>query len=77
MRKITTVTQTRFLLLTVCYQVGFRKYHIANGVASFITTDEQLQLNRGCRFLVQAMFHEGFPFHQFIINYLTYFNMLC
>jgi len=25
------------------------------GVASFITTDEQLQWNRGCCFLVQAM----------------------
>jgi len=36
-----------------------------SGVASFITTDEQLQLNRGCCFLVQAMLHEGFPFHQF------------
>ena len=36
-----------------------------NGVASFITTDEQLQLNRGCCFLVQAMLAEGFAFHQF------------
>jgi len=35
------------------------------GVASFITTDEQLQLNRGWCFLVQAMLPEGFPFHQF------------
>jgi len=36
-----------------------------SGVASFITTDEQLQQNRGCCFLVQAMLPEGFPFHQF------------
>ena len=36
-----------------------------SGVASFITTDEQLQLNRGCCFLAQALFPEGFPFHQF------------
>jgi len=34
-------------------------------VASFIITDEQLQLNRGCCFLVQAMLPGGFPFHQF------------
>ena len=37
-------------------------------MASFITTDVQLQLNRGCCFLVQAMLSEGFPFHQFIFN---------
>ena len=36
-----------------------------SGVASFITTDEQLQLNRGCSLPMQAMFPEGFPFHQF------------
>jgi len=36
-----------------------------SGVASFITTDEQLQLNLGCCFLVQAMLPDGFPFHQF------------
>jgi len=29
-----------------------------SGVASFITTDERLQQNRGCCFL-------GFPFHKF------------
>ena len=39
-----------------------------SGVASFITTDEQLQSNRGCCFLMQAMLPEGFPFHQFIYN---------
>jgi len=39
-----------------------------SGVASFITTDEQLQQNRGCCFLVQAMLPEGFPFHQFIMT---------
>ena len=36
-----------------------------SGVASFITTDEQLQKNRACCFLVQAMLPGGFPFHQF------------
>jgi len=36
-----------------------------SGVASIITTDERLQWNRGCCFLVQAMLPEGFPFHQF------------
>jgi len=36
-----------------------------SGVTSFITTNEQLQYNRGCCFLVQAMIPEGFPFHQF------------
>ena len=39
-----------------------------SGVASFVNTDEQLQLNRGCCFLVKAMLPEGVPFHQFIIN---------
>ena len=39
-----------------------------SGVASFITTDEQLQQNRGCFFLVQAMLPEGFPFYQFNFN---------
>jgi len=38
-------------------------------VTSFITTDEQLQQHRGCCFLVQAMFPEGFPFHQFNLPY--------
>jgi len=38
-----------------------------SGVALFITADEQLQYNRGCCFLVQAMLPGGFPFHQFII----------
>ena len=37
-----------------------------SGVASLITTDEQLQENRRCCFLVQAMLPEGFPFHQFM-----------
>ena len=36
-----------------------------SGVASFITTDKQLQYNRDCCFLVQAMLPGGFPFHQF------------
>ena len=36
-----------------------------SGVASFISTDEQLQYNRSCCFLVQAMLPEGFPFHKF------------
>jgi len=58
-----------------------------SGVASFITTDEQLQWNRGCCFLLQAMLPGGFPFHQFISNkcnedlndyslYLTYLVIL-
>jgi len=40
-------------------------------VASFIATDEQLQLNRGCCFLVQAILPDGYPFHQFslLINF--------
>jgi len=36
-----------------------------SGVAPFITSDEQLQLNRGYCFPVQAMLHESSPFHQF------------
>ena len=39
-----------------------------SGVASFITTDEQLQYNRGSCFLVQAMLPGGFFFHQFFIT---------
>jgi len=35
------------------------------GVASFITTDEKLQYNRGGYFYMQAKLPEGFPFHQF------------
>jgi len=44
-----------------------------SGMASFITTDKQLQLNLSCCFLVQAMLPGGFPFHQFYIgrNYLA------
>jgi len=34
-------------------------------VAPSITTDEQLQENRGCYFPVQAKLPEGFPFDQF------------
>jgi len=37
-----------------------------SGVASFITTDEQLQQSRGCYFPMQVMLPEGFPFSQFI-----------
>ena len=36
-----------------------------SGVESFITTDDQLQLNRGCCSSMQAMLSEGFPFFQF------------
>ena len=54
---------------SLCNHRAFNKYAHAlggvTGVASFITTDEQLQSNRGCCFLVQAMLPEGFPFHQF------------
>jgi len=39
-----------------------------SGVASLISTDEQLQYNRGCYFLEEAMLTEGFPFHQFNIS---------
>jgi len=42
-----------------------------SGVASFITTDEQLQLNRGSCLLVQALLPGGFPFHQF--NYTPHY----
>jgi len=50
------------------YVVYIWKWSSANalggvcGVTSFITTDEQLQLNRDCCFLVQAMLPEGFLF---------------
>ena len=37
----------------------------SNNMIFFIATDEQLQSNRGCCFLVQAVLLEGFPFHQF------------
>jgi len=40
-------------------------------VASFITTDEQLQKNRGCCFLVQAMLPEGYPFQQFNVFFTS------
>ena len=30
--------------------------------------NNKMCLNRGCRFLVQAVLPEGFPFHQFIID---------
>jgi len=43
-----------------------------SGVASIITTDEQLQLNRCCCFLMQARLHEGFPFYQFNITYYSW-----
>jgi len=57
--------------------------HALSGVASFITTDKQLQQNQGCCFLVQAMLHAGFPFHQFNLTCyrwfldLGYFCCLC
>jgi len=38
-------------------------------VAPFISTDEQLEKNRGCCFLVQALLPEGFPFYQFNIGF--------
>jgi len=46
-----------------------------SGVALFITADEQLQLNPGCCFLVQVMFPEGFPFHQFNVTEYTFANI--
>jgi len=53
----------------VVYIWKWSSAHALGGVsdlASFITTDEQLQWNRGCCFLVQAMLPEGFPFHHFL-----------
>ena len=40
---------------------------VVSSVTSFITTDKELQLNRGCCFpkQKQAMLPGGFPFHQF------------
>ena len=40
------------------------------GVASFITTDEMLQLNRGCCFPMQAFLPEVFSFQQFMFIFL-------
>ena len=37
-------------------------------MASFNTTDEQLQLNRGCYFSMQTVLPEGFPFTQFNLS---------
>jgi len=59
-----------------CYEpmcVGGHAWRSVNvsGVASFITTDEQIQLNRGCCFLVQAMLPRGFPLHQFNLTYYS------
>ena len=34
-----------------------------SGVASFITSDEQLRQNRGCYLPMQTMLPEGFQFH--------------
>jgi len=47
-----------------------------SGVASFVTTDEQLQLNLGCCFLVQAMLPEGYPFHQFMTPETSHLHYL-
>jgi len=55
--------------------------HALGGVrnmAYFIITDEQLQLNRGCFFLVQAMYPESFLFHQFIYTFTIWrYNKTC
>jgi len=53
------------MLFTFKNEVSAHALGGVSGVASFITTDEQLQSNRGCCFLVQAMLPEGSPFHQF------------
>ena len=46
-----------------------------SGVAPLITTNEQLQLNRGCYLSMQTMPPEGFPFisliHMFYRPYVT------
>jgi len=41
-----------------------------SGVASFITTDEQLRLNRGCYFPMQAMLYLFFKIVVFKKNQL-------
>ena len=45
-----------------------------SGVESFIITDEQLQLNRGCYFPMQAMLPGGFPFSHFNFNKQYYYR---
>ena len=40
-------------------------HRVISGLAILISTDEQLQLNRGCFFSTQAMLPVGFPFSQF------------
>jgi len=44
-----------------------------SGVASFITTDKQLQQNRGVCFFVQAMLPEGFLFISLIKSEIQLF----
>ena len=44
------------------------RYGGVSGVTSFITIDEQLQLNQGCCFPMGAMLPESFPFHQFLFT---------
>jgi len=53
------------MLFTFENGVPLIRYGGVSDVASFITTNEQLQLNRGCCFLEQAMHPEGFLFHLF------------
>jgi len=43
-----------------------------SGVELFISTDEQLHLNRGCCFLVQALLSEGVHFHQFNLTFYSW-----
>ena len=50
--------------LIVCCLHLEKEYQGVSGVASYITTDEQLQYTEDA-FFVQTMLPEGFPFHQF------------
>ena len=43
---------------------------------SSITSDEWLQLNRGCCYFMRAMVHEGFPFIS-LINLLQLVLSVC
>ena len=54
------------LLFTFENRVPIMREGGVSGVASFITTDEQLQKKRGCCFPMQAVFPEKFPFTSFL-----------
>jgi len=56
------------MLFTFKNRVLLMRYGGVSGVTSFITIDEQLQLNQGCCFPMGAMLPESFPFHQFLFT---------